>query len=178
MPQYPLILYCFANYAEWNLFLFMIQYLFEMLIYSKICSVSHHHSKYSIEIGVGFSLYFSLKPFPIKAEDCHLWLIRMIFIEVRIKHLWAHRWHMTVIFPQDQFNATVGTYNSFQHPMGGGQPPQLPTSPPTYESVSDCTPPTMPSSRPYRWTDKQERGTNSQGRAVILVCLQFFLCFT
>lgn len=35
----------------------------------------------------------------------------------------------------EQFNVPVGTYNNFQHPMGGGQPPQLPTSPPTYESA-------------------------------------------
>ncbi|CAK6973389.1 unnamed protein product [Scomber scombrus] len=35
----------------------------------------------------------------------------------------------------EPFNAPVGTYNSFQPPMGGGQPPQLPTCPPTYESV-------------------------------------------
>lgn len=37
------------------------------------------------------------------------------------------------------FNAPVGTYNNFQPPMGGGQPPQLPTSPPTYESIDDLT---------------------------------------
>nr|XP_020465980.1 IST1 homolog isoform X2 [Monopterus albus] len=37
------------------------------------------------------------------------------------------------------YNAPVGTYNSFQPPMGGGQPPQLPTSPPTYESIDDLT---------------------------------------
>uniref|UniRef100_A0A3Q1JMN8 IST1 homolog n=1 Tax=Anabas testudineus TaxID=64144 RepID=A0A3Q1JMN8_ANATE len=36
----------------------------------------------------------------------------------------------------EPFNGPVGTYNNFQHPMGAGQPPQLPTSPPTYESVS------------------------------------------
>lgn len=35
------------------------------------------------------------------------------------------------------FNAPVGTYNNFQPPMGEGQPPQLPTSPPTYESIDD-----------------------------------------
>ncbi|XP_026234609.1 IST1 homolog isoform X2 [Anabas testudineus] len=35
----------------------------------------------------------------------------------------------------EPFNGPVGTYNNFQHPMGAGQPPQLPTSPPTYESV-------------------------------------------
>ncbi|XP_020794445.2 IST1 homolog [Boleophthalmus pectinirostris] len=35
------------------------------------------------------------------------------------------------------FGAPVGTYNNFQPPMGGGQPPQLPTSPPTYESIDD-----------------------------------------
>ncbi|XP_029950809.1 IST1 homolog isoform X3 [Salarias fasciatus] len=35
----------------------------------------------------------------------------------------------------EPFNAPIGNYNSFQHPMGGGQPPQLPTSPPTYEST-------------------------------------------
>uniref|UniRef100_A0A3Q0R886 IST1 homolog n=1 Tax=Amphilophus citrinellus TaxID=61819 RepID=A0A3Q0R886_AMPCI len=44
----------------------------------------------------------------------------------------------------EPFNAAIGTYNSFQPPMGGGQPPQLPTSPPTYESVSPT-----PSSRIY-----------------------------
>ncbi|CAK6973390.1 IST1 homolog [Scomber scombrus] len=37
----------------------------------------------------------------------------------------------------EPFNAPVGTYNSFQPPMGGGQPPQLPTCPPTYESIDD-----------------------------------------
>lgn len=40
---------------------------------------------------------------------------------------------------QEPFNAPVGTYDHFQHPMGGGQPPQLPTSPPTYESIDDLT---------------------------------------
>ncbi|TKS70243.1 IST1 -like protein [Collichthys lucidus] len=46
----------------------------------------------------------------------------------------------------DAFNVPVGTYNSFPHPMGGGQPPQLPTSPPTYESIDDLTPkPSVPS---------------------------------
>ncbi|XP_041798153.1 IST1 homolog isoform X2 [Chelmon rostratus] len=39
----------------------------------------------------------------------------------------------------------VGTYNNFQHPMGGGQPPQLPTSPPTYESAVGPG----PSSKPF-----------------------------
>ncbi|XP_051235781.1 IST1 homolog [Dicentrarchus labrax] len=39
----------------------------------------------------------------------------------------------------DQFHVPVGTYNNFQHPMGGGHPPQLPTSPPTYESIDDLT---------------------------------------
>ncbi|XP_026234608.1 IST1 homolog isoform X1 [Anabas testudineus] len=37
----------------------------------------------------------------------------------------------------EPFNGPVGTYNNFQHPMGAGQPPQLPTSPPTYESIDD-----------------------------------------
>ncbi|XP_006780339.1 IST1 homolog isoform X1 [Neolamprologus brichardi] len=46
----------------------------------------------------------------------------------------------------EQFHAPVGTYNSFQPPMGGGQPPQLPTSPPTYESIDDLTEkPSVPS---------------------------------
>ncbi|XP_019723086.1 IST1 homolog isoform X2 [Hippocampus comes] len=36
---------------------------------------------------------------------------------------------------QEPFNPAVGSYNSFPHPVGGGQPPQLPTSPPTYESA-------------------------------------------
>ncbi|TMS12806.1 IST1-like protein [Larimichthys crocea] len=46
----------------------------------------------------------------------------------------------------DAFNVPVGTYNSFPHHMGGGQPPQLPTSPPTYESIDDLTPkPSVPS---------------------------------
>ncbi|KAK2853941.1 hypothetical protein Q5P01_006602 [Channa striata] len=46
----------------------------------------------------------------------------------------------------DAFNGPVGTYNNFQHPMGGGQPPQLPTSPPTYESIDDLTEkPSVPS---------------------------------
>ncbi|XP_019723013.1 IST1 homolog isoform X2 [Hippocampus comes] len=35
----------------------------------------------------------------------------------------------------EPFNPAVGSYNSFPHPVGGGQPPQLPTSPPTYESA-------------------------------------------
>ncbi|XP_029901847.1 IST1 homolog isoform X2 [Myripristis murdjan] len=38
----------------------------------------------------------------------------------------------------EPFNAPVGTYNSmnnFQPSMGGGQPPQLPSCPPTYESA-------------------------------------------
>ncbi|KAM9816873.1 LOW QUALITY PROTEIN: IST1 homolog [Neosynchiropus ocellatus] len=48
----------------------------------------------------------------------------------------------------EPFNPNVGTYNNFQHPMGGGQPPQLPTSPPTYESVSEQSLPSMPPSRP------------------------------
>ncbi|XP_030574730.1 IST1 homolog isoform X1 [Archocentrus centrarchus] len=39
----------------------------------------------------------------------------------------------------EPFNTAIGTYNSFQPPMGGGQPPQLPTSPPTYESIDDIT---------------------------------------
>ncbi|KAM6942788.1 IST1 homolog [Xenentodon cancila] len=39
----------------------------------------------------------------------------------------------------EPFNAPVGTYDNFSHPMGGGQPPQLPTSPPTYESIDDLT---------------------------------------
>ncbi|KAM8876434.1 IST1 homolog [Synchiropus picturatus] len=43
------------------------------------------------------------------------------------------------------FNPNVGTYNSFQHPMGGGQPPQLPTSPPTYESIDEITDSSAPS---------------------------------
>ncbi|KAM7015461.1 IST1 homolog [Tautogolabrus adspersus] len=46
----------------------------------------------------------------------------------------------------DQFNAPVGTYDNFQQPMGGGQPPQLPTCPPTYESIDDLTDkPSVPS---------------------------------
>ncbi|XP_017259392.1 IST1 homolog isoform X2 [Kryptolebias marmoratus] len=40
----------------------------------------------------------------------------------------------------EPFNTPVGTYNSFPHPMGGGQPPELPTSPPTYESAVGPTP--------------------------------------
>ncbi|XP_029950729.1 IST1 homolog isoform X2 [Salarias fasciatus] len=45
----------------------------------------------------------------------------------------------------EPFNAPIGNYNSFQHPMGGGQPPQLPTSPPTYESIEDFSDNTVPS---------------------------------
>ncbi|CAN9507149.1 unnamed protein product [Ophioblennius macclurei] len=41
--------------------------------------------------------------------------------------------------------APIGSYNNFQHPMGGGQPPQLPTSPPTYESIDDLSDNTVPS---------------------------------
>nr|XP_057933998.1 IST1 homolog isoform X2 [Doryrhamphus excisus] len=40
----------------------------------------------------------------------------------------------------EAFNPAVGSYNSFPHTVGGGQPPQLPTSPPTYESVSHPLP--------------------------------------
>ncbi|XP_034738197.1 IST1 homolog isoform X3 [Etheostoma cragini] len=39
----------------------------------------------------------------------------------------------------EPYNAPVGTYNDFQHPMGGGLPPQLPSCPPTYESIDDLT---------------------------------------
>nr|XP_057934000.1 IST1 homolog isoform X4 [Doryrhamphus excisus] len=39
----------------------------------------------------------------------------------------------------EAFNPAVGSYNSFPHTVGGGQPPQLPTSPPTYESIDDLT---------------------------------------
>ncbi|XP_029353381.1 IST1 homolog isoform X2 [Echeneis naucrates] len=44
----------------------------------------------------------------------------------------------------DAFNTPIGTYNNFQHPMGGGQPPQLPTSPPTYESAVGPGPSSQP----------------------------------
>ncbi|XP_061614707.1 IST1 homolog isoform X1 [Phyllopteryx taeniolatus] len=37
----------------------------------------------------------------------------------------------------EPFNPAIGSYNSFPHSVGGGQPPQLPTSPPTYESIDD-----------------------------------------
>lgn len=37
----------------------------------------------------------------------------------------------------EPYNPSVGTYNSFQPPVVGGQPPQLPSSPPTYESIDD-----------------------------------------
>ncbi|XP_037551201.1 IST1 homolog isoform X2 [Nematolebias whitei] len=40
----------------------------------------------------------------------------------------------------EPFNAPVGTYNSFPHAMGGGQPPELPSCPPTYESAVGPTP--------------------------------------
>ncbi|KAK5935390.1 hypothetical protein CgunFtcFv8_020757 [Champsocephalus gunnari] len=39
----------------------------------------------------------------------------------------------------------IGTYNNFQHPMGGGPPPQLPTCPPTYESIDDLNDKPFPS---------------------------------
>ncbi|KAF7654892.1 hypothetical protein LDENG_00063330 [Lucifuga dentata] len=48
----------------------------------------------------------------------------------------------------EPFNVPIGTYgvNNFQHPMGGGQPPQLPSCPPTYESIDDLTDkPSVPS---------------------------------
>ncbi|KAF7212107.1 IST1 homolog [Nothobranchius furzeri] len=46
----------------------------------------------------------------------------------------------------EPFNPPVGTYDNFQHHMGGGQPPQLPTSPPTYESIDDLNiKPSIPS---------------------------------
>lgn len=73
--------------------------------------------------------------------------------------------YLTFVFFQEQFNVPVGTYNNFQHPMGGGQPPQLPTSPPTYESVSDPTPPIH---APFLFPQMDRRtgqGT-TQGRAV------------
>ncbi|KAF6738090.1 IST1-like [Oryzias melastigma] len=37
----------------------------------------------------------------------------------------------------EHFNHAVGTYGGFQPPMGAGPPPELPTSPPTYESIDD-----------------------------------------
>ncbi|XP_019935740.1 IST1 homolog isoform X1 [Paralichthys olivaceus] len=37
----------------------------------------------------------------------------------------------------EPFNAPIGTYDNFKHQMGGGQPPQLPNFPPTYESIDD-----------------------------------------
>lgn len=84
---------------------------------------------------------------------------------------------LTVVFLQDHFNAPVGTYSNFQHPMGGGQPPQLPTSPPTYESVSDQTPPThVPF--PFPQMDRRTGQGTTQGRAVHLACLQFCLSST
>lgn len=91
--------------------------------------------------------------------------------------LLVFRWCITVVSPQNQFNAQVGTYNNFSHPIGGGQPPQLPTSPPTYESVSDRTSPATHLScsqqmdRPTGW------GPDTQGRAVCSVCLQFYVLF-
>ncbi|XP_054627480.1 IST1 homolog [Dunckerocampus dactyliophorus] len=39
----------------------------------------------------------------------------------------------------EAFNPAIGSYSSFPHTVGGGQPPQLPTSPPTYESIDDLT---------------------------------------
>lgn len=89
-------------------------------------------------------------------------------------------------FLQEPFNTPVGTYNSFQHPMGGGPPPELPTSPPTYESVSDRTlnkhvphPPTPP---PSQQVDRQTDGEGESLRegpfirlARSFVCLPHFL---
>ena len=37
---------------------------------------------------------------------------------------------------QEPYGPPVGTYAD-HFPVGGGQPPQLPTCPPTYESVSN-----------------------------------------
>ncbi|XP_066504222.1 IST1 homolog [Hoplias malabaricus] len=40
----------------------------------------------------------------------------------------------------EPFNGPIGTYdgfNNFQPPVRGGQPPQLPSCPPTYESIDD-----------------------------------------
>ncbi|KAI1889907.1 hypothetical protein AGOR_G00167750 [Albula goreensis] len=40
----------------------------------------------------------------------------------------------------EPFNGPVGTYDGFSHfqpPVGGGQPPQLPSCPPTYESIDE-----------------------------------------
>lgn len=82
--------------------------------------------------------------------------------------------YLLVIFLQEPFNGPVGTYNNFQHPMGAGQPPQLPTSPPTYESVSERAPPIH---APFLFPQMDRRtgqGT-TQGRAV---CLQFCLSST
>ncbi|MBN3299443.1 IST1 homolog [Amia ocellicauda] len=42
----------------------------------------------------------------------------------------------------ETFNGPVGTYdgfNNFQPPVTGGQPPQLPSCPPTYESIDELT---------------------------------------
>lgn len=79
--------------------------------------------------------------------------------------------------PQNQFNSQVGTYNNFSHPIGGGQPPQLPISPPTYESVSDRTSPAT-SSRSQQMDRPTGWGPDTQGRAVCSVCLQFYVLFT
>lgn len=92
-----------------------------------------------------------------------------------MEHFQAIRSYMTVVFLQDQFN--VGTYNNFQHPMRGGQPPQLPTSPPTYESVSDRTP-TIHAPFPFPQMDRPTGQGATQGRAVHLACLQFNLFST
>lgn len=54
--------------------------------------------------------------------------------------------------------------------MGGGQPPQLPTFPPTYESVSDRTTPTANApSCSRRWTDGQGRAQLREEQFVKLV---------
>jgi len=81
---------------------------------------------------------------------------------------------LTFVFHQEPFNAPVGNYNSFQHPMGGGQPPQLPTSPPTYESVSDwALQIRAPLLSPQ--TDKQTGWGTNQGRTIYSACFQFCL---
>lgn len=77
---------------------------------------------------------------------------------------------------QEPFNAPIGTYNSFPHPMGGGQPPELPSCPPTYESVSDRAL-HVHALRPFlsQQTNRRTGQGITQGRTVYSAFLQFCL---
>lgn len=83
------------------------------------------------------------------------------------------------LFPQNQFNSQVGTYNNFSHPIGGGQPPQLPTSPPTYESVSDLPllpPPLLfPTDGQTNRVGARHSGKSSLFSLLAVLCVLYFI---